>query len=79
MGVQRKPKPALGEVRQVEGDMAPPRAVIVPEMMIGVSAPAPCDRFDVCIHAFGFGCQHASEGGLKTKMPSRITTASVFS
>jgi hypothetical protein len=38
---QRTADPPLGEVRQVEGEVAPPCAVVVPEVMIRVGAGDP--------------------------------------
>ena len=36
-GVQRHTDPLLGEVRPVDGEMAPPGTVVIPEVMVGIA------------------------------------------
>ena len=75
--IQRQAQPFRGEIRQMELDIAPPGAVIVPEMMVGVAATAAGHRVDVLFHACSGSEPHASGSG-KQKCRRNKTTASVF-
>ena len=62
----------------MELDVAPPGAVVVPEMMIGVAAAAARHRFDFFFH-MRVDCLPARIRVLKTKMPSFLNTTAPVS
>ena len=49
---QAPPYPPLRVVRKVLGVVAPPGAVVVPEVMVGVFGPDPDGKF--CVHWWSF-------------------------
>ena len=79
-GSEREPQSLLGEVGQVDREMAPEGAVIVPEVMVRVAWQATDGQFRDLVHAMcAVVGAHTPGGRLKTKTPSeRIATASGF-
>jgi hypothetical protein len=79
-GLQGQSQSPLGEVSQMDGEMTPEGAIVVPQMVVGVTGPATNGQFCFGIHRCVLSAGAHAPGGLKTKMPSeKITTASRFS
>jgi hypothetical protein len=56
--------------------MAPPGAIVVPKMVVGVAGTATNGQFRMLIHLCVFPVGAHAPGGLDTKRPSIIATAS---
>ena len=77
-GLKRKPQALLGEIRKMNGQMAPESAVIIPQVVVLVAGPAADGEFRILIHRCVHFVEAHAPGGLETKMPSKIATASRF-
>jgi hypothetical protein len=77
---QGEPQTSLGEIGQVNGQMAPNGAMVVPQMVVGVARVATDGQFCFWIHrCVLFAGSARTRRGMKTKKPSdKFTTASGF-
>jgi hypothetical protein len=77
-GFKRKPQASFGEIREMNSQMAPESAVIIPEVVVRIAGPAANGEFRILIHRCVHFVEAHAPGGLKTKKPSNIATASRF-
>jgi hypothetical protein len=49
-GFQREPQSLFGEIGEMDGQMAPESAIIVPQVVVGVAGPAANGQFRMLIH-----------------------------
>ena len=68
---QGQPQPLLGEVRQVDRQMAPEGAVVIPDMMVLVARVAADRQFRLFVHRCVLSFwERTHQEGLETKKPS---------
>jgi hypothetical protein len=70
-GFQRYAQPLLAEVGQMDGEMAPEGAMVIPQMVVGVAGLATDGQFCFSTHTMRAFCWRArTRRGMKTKRPS---------